>query len=360
VGKRYALCIGINEYVNARPINLHFARADAEDLSSALRDALRGGFDEVHELLDEQATKVSIRQAIDDLLQSPLRQPDDLILLFFSGHGVRDRQGDLCLVPSDFRRHIDGNPDFSSLLHAKELEVSLGNSNAQNIILLIDCCHSGALGRVIGRSHFKDDSNLFVIGAARAAEPAFEVEILRHGAFTECLLRALNLPPDKGEWISLGRIVTFIGDEVKKLETAQLIQSTSCFVDLGITIARNPSYSISSTEFTREVTRIFELANYDIQPPTTQYDYPNFFIARLQSGFRPSHTGVLCLDDRQVKVADAHIEQFKSLVRQLHADHDIADGMLITVNDLSAMKRRDIEAFGIILVSANLLNYYMQ
>jgi hypothetical protein len=347
MGKRYALCIGVNKYVNAKPINLRFARPDAEELASALRDRLRGGFDQVEKLLDEQATKASARQAIDNLLQSPLRQPDDLILLFFSGHGVRDKQGDLCLVPSDFRYHGDGSPDFASLVHAKELEVSIGNSNVQNIVLLIDCCHSGALGKVMGRTSLGDDTNLFVIGAARSSESALEIEKLGHGVFTECLMRALNLPPDKGEWITLGRIIAFIGEEIKKFGVTQLMQSTSHYVDLGIVVARNPSYSILSTEFTSEVARIFELANYELDSSSTHHSYPNFFVARMQVGFRTSKTGVLCLDNRKVKVTNAHIQQFASLTRQLHADHDIADGILVTCDDLPASMRRDIEASGI-------------
>ena len=260
--------------------------------------------------------------------------------MFFSGHGIRDRQDDLCLVSSDFRYHGDGSLDYASMVHTKEIEVSVGNSNVKNIVFLIDSCHRGALGKLIGRTWLQDDTNLFILGAARGSETALETPALSHGVFTECLLRSLNLAPDRGEWITLGAITSFIGAEIGKFPTSQLVQTTSQYVSSAIGFARNPTYSPVSKEFTREVMRTYELAGYEVQTVSTVIGYPNFFVASILAGFQTSRTGVMCLDNRQVRLTSAHIDQCFSLIQRLYSDHEIGSGALVTVNDLSPRLRK--------------------
>ena len=301
MGKRLALCIGINHYTNASHVDLQYARSDAEALEGILADPFRGGFDKVSVLVDAEATKQAIRQAVDTLLLAPDRQPDDLVLVFFSGHGVRDRQDDLCLVPSDFQYHDDGSLNYASMVHTKEIEVSVGNSDVKNIVFLINSCHSGALGKLVGRTWLQDDTNLFILGAARASETAIEMSALSHGVFTECLLRSLNLAPDRGEWITLGAITSFIGAEISKFPTGQLMQTTSQYVSAAISFARNPTYSPVSKEFTQEVMRTYELAGYKVEQSSIGPRYPNVFLAKLHAGFHTSRTSVMCLDTGMCK-----------------------------------------------------------
>jgi uncharacterized caspase-like protein len=181
VAKRYAICIGVNTYAINPDASLAYARSDAEEIAKILRDPARGGFDQVYELLDQLATKESIRKTFDSLLQDPQRRQDDLILICFAAHGVLDKQGDLCLVPHDFAYHPSGDLAFPTMVHAKELEISINNSSVKNIVLLIDSCHSGTLGRVLGNISERQGLNLFIIGAAQSAESAVEYNKLRHG-----------------------------------------------------------------------------------------------------------------------------------------------------------------------------------
>jgi len=68
------------------------------------------------------------------------RQRDDLLLLYFSGHGVRNDQGQLFLAANDTEISIldaTGIPaDF--VTHA------MNNSRSQRQLLVLDCCNSGA------------------------------------------------------------------------------------------------------------------------------------------------------------------------------------------------------------------------
>src|SRR5262250_949007 len=58
---------------------------DAESLARVLADPLIGGF-EVHTLLNQPSQKVSLE--IESFCDN--RKRDDLLLLYFSGHGIRD------------------------------------------------------------------------------------------------------------------------------------------------------------------------------------------------------------------------------------------------------------------------------
>ena len=165
---------------------------------------------------------------------------DDLIVFFFSGHGTRDKSGDLCLIPHDLDWYGDGSLNLSSVIHAKELEIAIGNSVAKNIIIFVDCCHSGALGRFATRITLSEDVNLFIIGASLASESAYEVSGLKHGIFTECLLRSANIVPNNGEWLTIGKVIEFVSTEIVDFPFGQLVQSTTQHVNLSIRLFKNP------------------------------------------------------------------------------------------------------------------------
>ena len=69
---------------------------DAEALSKVLGTPAVGGFDV--ELLKD-ADETTIRRRIDDFFSE--RRYDDLLLLHFSGHGIKDQNGHLHLAARD-------------------------------------------------------------------------------------------------------------------------------------------------------------------------------------------------------------------------------------------------------------------
>ena len=84
----YALIIGINDYRNLpTQLHLHFAVADA----LAMRDVLVKyyGFpaDHIRMLLNDDATKQNVEDALSDFADQGKYHNDDRLLIFFSGHG---------------------------------------------------------------------------------------------------------------------------------------------------------------------------------------------------------------------------------------------------------------------------------
>jgi hypothetical protein len=146
-----ALLIGINEYKNPK-LELAGCRNDVFTISSVLQEV---GIqpDEIRVVFDDRATAAGIRERLTWLLGDP--QPNDTRILYFSGHGAQlpiynsDSEFDgflECLVPHDF----DGSEQSGITdVFLKELYSQLPYDT--NLIIILDCCHSGGATRSAGR-----------------------------------------------------------------------------------------------------------------------------------------------------------------------------------------------------------------
>jgi len=103
----------------------------------------------------------------------------DLLLLFYAGHGKLDRSGRLCLATADTQR----GAFYSTSIPAAELRNLIANSSCGAVILLLDCCYSGAAGREFTRGSVDDQltqmqeaQGLHVLTASTAYQTARELE----------------------------------------------------------------------------------------------------------------------------------------------------------------------------------------
>lgn len=173
-----ALVIGINNYSKASlaaPVN--DARAVAELLRKDAADL--GNFDDVR-LQENVATKGELTEEIYNLF----KREDEIALFYYSGHGGIDNV-DSYLVTPDFKKYDLGVSVNTVLKIANE-------SKCQNKIIILDCCHSGALGttNLIGGTTTLISSGVTILAASRADEVALEVN--GHSVFTNLLLEALK------------------------------------------------------------------------------------------------------------------------------------------------------------------------
>lgn len=138
---RQALCIGINDYPGTAS-DLAGCVNDANDWAAELQQR---GFT-VHTLLDDQATKAAMVQAIRERLEAAAA--GDLVVITFSGHGTiaPDRDGDEAdgydeaLCPFDIGRgEVLVDDDIRTLFASRGPGV--------RVVLISDSCHSGTLLR---------------------------------------------------------------------------------------------------------------------------------------------------------------------------------------------------------------------
>src|SRR5205085_10714560 len=111
---------------------------DVENLECVLSDPAIGGF-QVKRLVD--VPKAVIEPEIEEFFSH--RKRDDLMLLYFSGHGIKDEDGRLYFATPNTRTAYLRTTAVSAAL----VEDILRRSLSRRQILLLDCCYSGAFAR---------------------------------------------------------------------------------------------------------------------------------------------------------------------------------------------------------------------
>src|SRR6266545_1678426 len=136
---RSALIIANTEYVDPGLAQLTAPGKDAEDFSRVLKDQEICGFDEVNLLLNQP--EYIVRGTIDEFFDQ--KKPDDLLVLYFSGHGVRDELGSLYLaVKNTIRTRLR-----STALKSDFIREAMDQSRSKRQVLILDCCNSGAFAQ---------------------------------------------------------------------------------------------------------------------------------------------------------------------------------------------------------------------
>ncbi len=139
--RRYAVCIGINDFADENIRDLKCGRPDAERMAEELRRS--GQVDDVVLLLDGQASRAACEKAIFYDLPRKTR-PGDEVLIYWSGHGgrLRDNAGTMheYLVPQDA---VSGQPHTMVLEEVfarwiRELDGRL-------VGIVLDACFSGGV-----------------------------------------------------------------------------------------------------------------------------------------------------------------------------------------------------------------------
>ena len=139
MSSKFALIIANTEYTDPGLAQLTAPGRDAKDFGRVLDSPDIGAFDDVIMLINENATKVN--ETIDYFFA--LKKPDDLLVLYFSGHGVRDEYGALYLaVKNTSRARLR-----STAIKSDFIREAMDQSRSRRQVLILDCCNSGAFAQ---------------------------------------------------------------------------------------------------------------------------------------------------------------------------------------------------------------------
>ncbi len=146
-GRRIALCIGIDAY--PEPNRLTGCVSDARRWEALFKQQL--GFQDVLRLEDREATRDRILGELRRLVSQA--RPGDVLAFHYSGHGTTledddgdERDGiDEALVPVDF-----GDGQFIRDDDLRGIFTTL--ADGASLTCFMDCCHSGTITRVLGRT----------------------------------------------------------------------------------------------------------------------------------------------------------------------------------------------------------------
>ncbi|HEY9671901.1 MAG TPA: M4 family metallopeptidase [Waterburya sp.] len=151
---KVALLIGVSEY-QAGLNPLPAAAKDVEAMQRVLEKSEIGGFTEVKPLLNPDP--LVMQEAIETLFSG--RQKDDLVLLFFSGHGVKDDSGRLYFSTRITRKNTKGELVKATAVPASFVQDIMSHSRCKRQVVILDCCFSGAFAEGLLA---KDDGSIDV------------------------------------------------------------------------------------------------------------------------------------------------------------------------------------------------------
>lgn len=134
--QRFALLITNSEYDDPKIAQLMSPNTDGYELKSVLLDSNICRFNHV-ELLHNQSSS-TIRREIARFYKG--RNKDDLLLLYFSGHGIINSNRRLYLAVRDTEKDLVSANGISAGFINEQIE----NCLSKRQIVMLDCCHSGA------------------------------------------------------------------------------------------------------------------------------------------------------------------------------------------------------------------------
>ncbi len=177
---RKALVVGINDYPGAP---LRGCVNDANAIASVLETHADGGPNFSVKLVTspgDTVTRSELRGSIEKLFSGDC----DVCFFYFSGHGYIKSTGGY-LVTTDAKKYDEG-------VSMDEILAIANQSKAKDKVIVLDCCHSGAMGTptITGASIAQLSEGLSVLTASRDSESALEMN--GKGIFTCLVVDALK------------------------------------------------------------------------------------------------------------------------------------------------------------------------
>ena len=255
---RRALLIGITAYADPTLKQMTAPAQDVTALAEVLRDPAIGGFEVLAPLIDQR--KHEIEEAIETFFGEG--NSDDTLLLYFSGHGVKDSSGKLYLAAANTQGRV---------LRATGVSPSLINevmreSNAREQVLLLDCCFAAAFlrgqpakaGNSVGLAgEFEPTRGRYILASSDAAQYSYYLDegklrgadgsAQAGSAFTRLLVDGLrtgeaDLQGDKDGHTSFGDLASYVERNIGQYAKGQRpVKSVLDAQGTSLILARNPN-----------------------------------------------------------------------------------------------------------------------
>jgi len=220
----HLLAMGVSRYADPNIQSLDFAAKATDAVAESLRSHA-GPLYEVTttQLVDAQATRSLWRICAASTLQE-LRDrvgPDDLVVMYLCGHGMRDRRtGQWYFVSADADYRDLMNDQFNDCVSLSDL--SMFAELPCRKLAILDSCHSGAVQSFMREDDLKSairvlqDDVVLTITASEGREEAAEVAEVGLGRFTSRLLEAFagKADQDRDGEVSLRETIRYVSRTV--------------------------------------------------------------------------------------------------------------------------------------------------
>ena len=188
-----ALLIGVSQYEPGFD-HLPSAKRDIQAMYRVLISPNVGGFEVnyLHNPLKQQMAK-GLEQFFAEC------QKDDLALLYFSGHGIKDMNRDLYLAAHDTQKR-NGELFAATAVWVKDIQRSMKSCKARQQIVILDCCMSGAFadgftvkdGGSIDLENQLGNEGLAILTSSNGTQYSFERKEFDLSLYTHFLVNGLE------------------------------------------------------------------------------------------------------------------------------------------------------------------------
>ena len=195
--KKLALLIGVSEYdYDLNP--LPGALKDVDAVQRVLQHPDMGGFSPNNIEVLKNPQIPSMGMEIEKIFSNC--QKHDLVLLYFSGHGIKDDIGNLYLASSQTCKHPNGQLITSSTVAANFVHNIMDKSPSRRQVIILDCCFSGAFARGMT---VKNDGDIdiknqlggegrAVLTSSTSTQYSFEEQASNHSIYTRYLVEGIE------------------------------------------------------------------------------------------------------------------------------------------------------------------------
>ncbi|MGB8035519.1 MAG: caspase family protein [Nitrososphaeraceae archaeon] len=200
--KRKALIIAVSDYIDNKLQSLEFCRKDGEKMYEVLQSL---GF----EITDNRKLIGNVkfdlmRDSVYDFFDNSQTITNDLLLFYYSGHGIPSTDGHMCIASSEI------NPDYPYKrgISSYDLTRLIQDNISTRIVEILDCCYSGAASIskgqedaavTLGTTAIQINAILLrqqgegrcLLAASQATQEAYALKEKGHSIFTYYLLEGL-------------------------------------------------------------------------------------------------------------------------------------------------------------------------
>ncbi len=266
-GRRLAVVVAVDRYDDPGLRSLRAPAADAEALAGVLGDPGLGAFEVT--VVHNQRSSVICEQ-VEQILAD--RGRDDLVVLHFSCHGIKDDSGELFLAATNTVPRRLASTAVDAALVSRLMQRSL----ARRVVLLLDCCYGGAfergmipragggvdVGERFLRERVHSGQGRAVITASTAMQYAFEGQQLTDdhlagpSLFTSAVVEGIRTGEadrDQDGQVALGELYEYVYDYVRAREPHQTPCKWEFGLQGGLYLARNPRWRLRPASLPPEV-----------------------------------------------------------------------------------------------------------
>jgi formylglycine-generating enzyme required for sulfatase activity len=245
--RKVALLIGVSEYEPGLD-GLPAAVRDVVAMQQVLANPAMGEFAEADITLLQNPDRQTMEDGIYTLFAH--RQKDDLVLLYFSGHGLLDDGGEFYFASRSTRKD-QGRLVPPTAVAARSVRDWMEQSRSQRKVIILDSCFSGAFAKgvkakdsgSVNPEQFLGGKGTAILTASTSTQYALTQDGLDLSVYTHYLVEGIRTggaDQDDDGWIDMEELHAYASSKVKEAAPAMTPEFYPVKDGYKILLAKSP------------------------------------------------------------------------------------------------------------------------